>query len=141
MSDNELLNQIGVRTACPMDWNRMHGDDRIRYCDSCGKQVHDLAAMSAAEVSALSGNRTGATCVRLSRHPDGTLVTLDCPIQVLPAPRRWQFNIRTFMAVIAAFAALFGLGRLLASSQPPWPRPPAPPPTPGAVTTIMGDMY
>ena len=112
MVDNELLNQITIPTPCPMDWNGMSGNDRMRFCDSCGKHVYNFAAMTSGEARALIRGQEGEICGRLSRHSDGTVITADSPVEALTAPRRWQFHIRTIMAVIAGFAALLGLARL-----------------------------
>ena len=46
MVDDELLNQINIPTPCPMDWDGMSGNDRMRFCDFCGKHVYNFAAMT-----------------------------------------------------------------------------------------------
>ena len=46
MTDHELLEQIDIPVACPQDWWRMRGDERTRHCKLCGKNVHNLAAMT-----------------------------------------------------------------------------------------------
>jgi hypothetical protein len=117
MVDNEVLNKITIPTPCPMDWNGMSGNDRMRFCDSCGKHVYNFAAMTSSEASALIRGQEGEVCGRLSRQSGGTVITADSPLEALTAPRRWQLHIRTIMAVIAGFAALLGLARLSAVFQ------------------------
>jgi hypothetical protein len=112
MVDNELLSQINIAKPCPMDWNGMSGNDRMRFCDSCGKHVYNFAAMTSGEASDLIRGQGGEVCGRLNRHSDGTVITADSPVEALTEPGRWQFHIRTIMAVIAGFAALLGLARL-----------------------------
>ena len=42
MDADDLLGQFTIPTPCPMDWDRMPGDDRRRYCAACGKHVYNL---------------------------------------------------------------------------------------------------
>ena len=51
MNESRILDDVMVSTPCPMDWDRMRGDDRVRYCTACGKHVHDFAKMTAAEAA------------------------------------------------------------------------------------------
>jgi hypothetical protein len=139
MDGTKILNQLTVRTPCPRDWKLMHGDDRVRYCDACGKHVYNFAAMTSDEVVSLIRSQDGRVCGRIFQRPDGTMVTSDCQPALQPASRPWQFKLRSLMAVIAGFAAVFGITRLF------WPSedspPPAPTPRPGATTVLMGDVY
>src|SRR5262249_58320560 len=80
MDDSQVLSQVTISTPCPMDWNRMSGGDRVRYCTACGKPVHDFARMTSAEASSLLRDHDGELCGRLSRLGDGTLVTADCGV-------------------------------------------------------------
>jgi hypothetical protein len=136
MDDHKLLDQITVRTPCPMDWNRMRGDDRVRYCDSCGKYVYNFAAMTSDEVVSLIRAPDRGVCGRIFRRPDGTLVTSDCQPALQPPPGPWQIRIRSVMAVIAGLAAALGIARLFLPSDDLPPRTPAP--GPGATTQLLG---
>jgi hypothetical protein len=130
MDANLLLTQFTIPTPCPMDWNRMPGDDRARFCERCGRHVYNLAAMSAVERASLTSmvlSDGEELCGRLYRRPDGTLVASECPAGPEAVPGVWQFTIRSFMAVIAACAAVLGITKLwLLSAEPPAPTPPAP---------------
>src|SRR4051794_5465795 len=78
MNADELLHQVTIPTPCPADWGSMRGDDRKRFCDSCGKHVYNLSAMTAGEAISLIRERGGELCGQIYRRPDGTLVTADC---------------------------------------------------------------
>lgn len=46
----------------------MPGDARRRFCDACGKHVHDLSGRTPAETAEFVRERAGTTaCVRLAR--------------------------------------------------------------------------
>ncbi len=81
MDADEILATFKIPTPCPMDWDLMRGDDRVRFCGRCGKDVYNLTTMSLDEVaSLLSGvrERGERRCVRLYQRPDGTLTTSAC---------------------------------------------------------------
>ena len=127
MDSNHILSEITISTPCPMDWNQMSGDDRMRYCTACGKRVHDVAKMTSAEVDVLFRDNDGDVCGRLSRFADGTLMTAECGAPTESAKIPWQFTIRSLMGVIAGLATTLGIARLVAdetSSAPPPPRAP-----------------
>lgn len=76
MADTEIL----FPEPCHEDWDAMHQeeypDGRVRACDACGKQVHDLSHYTPEEADALLlGNKTPA-CVRATILPDGRVATL-----------------------------------------------------------------
>jgi hypothetical protein len=112
-----VLDQITIPTPCPADWDAMTGDDRIRFCGSCGKHVYNLSAMTSDEAIGVIRDRGGKLCAQLYRRPDGTVVTADCPEPGAATSRR-QFSIRAMMAVIAGFGAAFGLAKLFAQDKP-----------------------
>lgn len=98
-----LLARVTVAVPCPVRWDDMVGDDRVRHCRHCDQQVYDTAAMTTAEVEALIGQvRAGArVCGRLHRRPDGTLMTRDCA----DARRARVRAARRLVAMTAASAA------------------------------------
>jgi hypothetical protein len=111
MSADNPLNQLTIPTPCPASWDRMKGDDRERLCETCGKHVYNIAAMTSAEAVGLIRDRRGELCGRLFRRPDGTIVTADCPVT-----GRWQFSLRGIMSLIAWLAAAFGLAKMMADA-------------------------
>jgi hypothetical protein len=68
------LDQVRVTTPCDADWNAMRGDDASRFCEACGKHVHNLSAMTLADAERLVANEPRA-CVRFQRRADGTTLT------------------------------------------------------------------
>ena len=105
MKAGDLLNQVTVPSPCPVDWGVMRGDDRVRFCDSCGKHVYNFAAMTAVEAIDAIRAEGGELCGQITRRADGSLVTMDSSTAAEPRPSRWQFRIRTLMGVVAAVAA------------------------------------
>lgn len=83
MNPNEILRQVTIPKPCSMDWDRMRGDERSRFCDSCGKQVHDLTAMNAGQAAALldSDAGRGEICARIFDPADGNFLSPGSQVQ------------------------------------------------------------
>jgi hypothetical protein len=139
MDADASLSQRKIRNPCPMDWSRMSGDDRVRYCAACGKHVYNLIAMSPDETTSLISNLPAdgeRTCVRLYQRADGTLFASGCQGTPKGAARSWQFTIRFLMLLIAGCAAVLGFTKWLPRELK------QPKPFPAAnAQVITGDVY
>lgn len=139
MDSDAILSQCKIQNPCPMDWDRVSGDDRVRYCAGCGKHVYNLAATGPDETASLISTlreRGEKKRVRLYQRRDGTLFTSRCQPAARSLARPWQFTIRSLMAVIAACAAVLGLTRWLSPDQKQ-----TKPPPPANAQILMGDLY
>lgn len=73
MGLDQPLGDLTIQTPCPMDWDRMPGDERRRFCDACGKHVYDLAAMRPDELAQLTSRSLdagGELCGRIAVPED-----------------------------------------------------------------------
>jgi hypothetical protein len=100
-----LLDSLQIASPCKASWDAMVGDERVRFCGECKKNVYNVSAMPREEAEALLREREGRLCVRLYRRTDGTVLTADCPVGVRRKRRRH--------AAIAAVAAV-GCGAMAA---------------------------
>lgn len=73
-----ILELITIPSPCSNKWEEMTGDDRVRHCGECGKNVYDLSALTRKQAAALIAEKEGKLCGRLYRRPDGTLSTGEC---------------------------------------------------------------
>lgn len=58
----------------------MDGDDHVRFCRECNRNVYNLSAMSETEARRIVEEREGRLCVRFFQRRDGTVLTSDCPV-------------------------------------------------------------
>ena len=79
----------------------MHGNDRVRFCAACSKNVYNIAELSEAQASTLIGEAEGRTCVRFYRRRDGTVLTADCPVGLRSAVRRRVLRRATVGVMVA----------------------------------------
>lgn len=110
MSKRLSLPELKIASPCPARWEDMRGDDKRRFCESCGKHVHNFAAMREEEIAALLDGRP--ICAQLYRRPDGTVLTADCPIGIrLARTRLGRLALRAAAASIALLStAVAALG-------------------------------
>jgi hypothetical protein len=83
-----VLANIRVATPCRADWNAMTGDDRVRACGSCNKNVYNLSEMTRDEAEGLIMQHEKQLCVRYYQRTDGTILLADCEIGVQQKRRR-----------------------------------------------------
>lgn len=74
-----MLDNVRVASPCNVSWDAMKGDDRVRFCGQCEKNVFNLSSMTRDEAEALIIATQGKICVRMYRRSDGTVLTQDCP--------------------------------------------------------------
>lgn len=75
-----LLDQVRVASPCSANWNDMVGDEHVRFCLSCEKNVYNLSSLTRDAAEALiEKNLGGEMCVRFYQRADGTILTQDCP--------------------------------------------------------------
>lgn len=114
------LEHVKVAASCPADWERMVGDERVRYCDRCSLHVYNLSGMTRRKAEALVTSAEGRLCVRFYRRPDGTILTRNCPVGLSALKRRAAHAATALMtAVLGFFTGLglnFGLDRALSPS-------------------------
>jgi hypothetical protein len=104
--ETRTLEQIRMAEPCGVMWDRMDGDERVRFCGECRKNVYNLSAMSRAEAEALVFETEGRVCVRFYKRRDGTVLTDNCPVGLRKA-RRW-LSLQ-LAAISAAFAGVIAL--------------------------------
>jgi hypothetical protein len=110
----ELLSEIQVASPCAADWNQMTGDDFVRFCGECSKNVYNLSALTAEEAIDLIREHEGNLCGRFFRRADGNVLTGDCPVGVESRIRRK----RRLAAIGASVLSLFGLGGCTRFEEP-----------------------
>lgn len=110
----QLINNVQIASPCPVSWGSMTGDDKVRFCGSCEKNVYDISALSAEAAVELIRENKGDICVQLYRRKDGTVLTEDCPKGL---KRLRQAMIKKIACVVAAFGWLGFAGGANAQSR------------------------
>ncbi len=103
-ADNDLdrFDRIAIKTPCQMDWYKMEGNERVRFCDLCQRHVYNLVHLSKPEIDKIWKNEPERVCARMIKDTDGRLVTKEW--KALPKFRRFQFST-WFLFVLMTCAA------------------------------------
>ncbi|MBX3233704.1 MAG: hypothetical protein KIT84_21395 [Labilithrix sp.] len=105
-----------IAAPCDVPWESMIGDDKRRHCGECRRDVHNLSAMTKAEMDAFlaamaPGPDGHLPCISLFQRADGTVLTADCPVG-LSRRRRRALLTATLGAGMVALAAASALATL-----------------------------
>ena len=76
MSKLTFLDSIEVGSPCSESWNEMQGNEQIRFCSHCAKDVHNLSEMTRKKARKIVAQSNGGVCVRYIRRPDGRIQTI-----------------------------------------------------------------
>ncbi|MBA2545006.1 MAG: hypothetical protein H0V17_35515, partial [Deltaproteobacteria bacterium] len=106
-----VLDNIRVASPCPAEWSKMVGDDLVRHCGDCKKNVYNLSGMTREEAETLILAKAGNLCVRYFQRKDGTIITADCVVGVSRNRKR-----KLIAAGAAAMLAAGGVGIALRTS-------------------------
>ncbi len=76
MSKITFLDSIKVESPCSESWEEMRGNEQIRFCSHCAKNVHNLSEMTRKQARKIVAASNGGICVRYVRRPDGRIQTI-----------------------------------------------------------------
>lgn len=110
MKKPTMLSQMDVAAPCSSSWDKMSGDDKVRFCHECKLNVYNISNMSKAEAEELIRLAEGRLCVTFYRRKDGTILTDNCPVGLR--------KIRDFGRKVAAIVTL-GISWVIATSNQP----------------------
>jgi len=109
------LHTLKVASPCHAEWDEMQGDDQVRFCGGCRKNVYNLSEMPRDEAQALVNRLKGRLCVRFYTRADGTLLTQDCPVGLRAVRRKLVKKLSYAAALLLSCAS--GLVRGMGPAQ------------------------
>ena len=109
--DQSILNRVRVASPCNARWEDMTGDDRVRFCGQCQKNVFNLSALSRTEAERLVREKEGKFCGRFHQRRDGRMLTADCSVG------RWCRRTRLLKLTLALLALVGTLSTALAAAS------------------------
>lgn len=77
-----------IERPCTADWHSMTGDERKRFCEACGKHVHNLSAMTPKEAEHFATTSNGTECIVYVPTEDGRI----------HAPNAWERGLMRLIA-------------------------------------------
>lgn len=95
----KLLDRIDVKAPCNEGWEEMTGNDSVRFCSHCSKNVYDLSSMTRSRAERLVRESNGRLCVRYFRDEHGKVVT--APVGLTQIGRRATVAAGVFAASLS----------------------------------------
>ncbi|MEP6925170.1 MAG: ankyrin repeat domain-containing protein [Pyrinomonadaceae bacterium] len=109
MSKKTVFDRVEVAAPCSQDWNTMFGNDEVRFCHHCVKNVHDLSAMTRKQAKKLVAQSQGNLCIRYIRRPDGRIQTIEPKLYKI-AGRASRIAAGVFGATLTLASAAYAQG-------------------------------
>src|SRR4051794_32521975 len=69
MSKKSVLDAMRVSRPCSEDWDQMTGNDRVRFCSHCAKDVNNISEMTPKQAVRLARASGGNICIRYKYDP------------------------------------------------------------------------
>ena len=76
MAPKNFLNTLTIPSPCTADWDSMIGNDRVRFCEHCNLEVHNLSMMTRNQAQRIVSRSNGRLCVRYRHDSSGRPITL-----------------------------------------------------------------
>lgn len=103
------LSFVRIAAPCRADWERMRGNERVRFCEQCSMNVYNLSNMPKKDAEALILSAEGRLCVRYYRRADGTILTNNCPVGLQAMKQRASRISRAVISTVLSFFAGMGV--------------------------------
>ena len=100
------IDRLRIASPCPISWEHMTGDNRVRFCDHCQLNVYNISELSRRETETLISSTEGRLCARLYRRADGTVMTKDCPVGLRALRRRLAKRTAAIFATVMSLSAI-----------------------------------
>jgi hypothetical protein len=101
------IDELQVASPCSVPWSGMNGNDTVRSCVQCEKNVYDLSLLTRAESSDLIREKEGKLCIRFYKRFDGTVLTADCPKGLRAIRKSYLKSRARVLAVVIGIATMF----------------------------------
>jgi hypothetical protein len=107
---------IQSATRCQQEWANMGGNECVRFCNTCHKNVYNVGAMKPEEAEELILRHERGARIRLHQRADGTLLTSDCPVGIAQSrgPNDWFSNM--LLVTLVAILGVVGV-RIFQTNQ------------------------
>ena len=110
-----IFDSAEIASPCSQNWNEMFGNDEVRFCHHCAKNVHNLSAMTRKQAKKLVAGSNGNLCVRYIRQPDGRIQTVEQKFYQI-AGRASRLVTSVFTASLTLASAVYAQGGIGNSS-------------------------
>lgn len=101
--EDSILDRVCIAMPCSVDWDDMKGDDKVRLCGGCNKNVYNLSSMSKKEAEDLLASPE-LPCIQISRADNGKILTDQKPRLISWLCTHGKRAMSALVSVIATIA-------------------------------------
>ena len=83
-----MKDKLRTGSPCSADWDRMVGNESVRYCPECKLNVYNFSTMSDEEIEQIVSGNQQRLCARVRQRPDGTVMTRNSSAKLSIVMRR-----------------------------------------------------
>ena len=69
MPKKSFIEALEVKSPCTEDWDEMTGNEEVRFCTHCSKNVNNISEMTRKDARRLVRKSEGRLCVRYRTDP------------------------------------------------------------------------
>lgn len=66
----KFIDSVRVKDPCTQSWDEMVGNDKVRFCTHCAKDVNNLSSMTRKEALRIVRRSGGSLCIRYVQRPE-----------------------------------------------------------------------
>ncbi len=107
----DKLENLIIAAPCPISWESMTGDDTVRHCAGCSRDVYNISSMSSAEAEKFLAGVGASECMRFYRRADGRIMTDNCPRALRAIRNKCRLFLKFVSGLAASFIALVPIAR------------------------------
>jgi hypothetical protein len=108
VTKKNLLDRIDVREPCNESWEQMTGNDQVRFCSHCSKNVVDLSSYTRQRAEKLVRDSNGNLCVRYQKDERGRVIT--APPKFTQIKRQAKIAAGVLAATLSVASAAYTQG-------------------------------
>jgi hypothetical protein len=112
------LNNIEIAAPCSQSWDKMKGNDTVRFCQECKLNVYNISEMTTIEAEKLISTKEGRLCIRYYKRKDGTIITNNCPIGLRVIKKRAQVILASALSIITGLFSLSAITKETETTKP-----------------------
>src|SRR5688500_20377721 len=108
-----FIDSIKVENPCTEKWEEMTGNERVRFCSHCAKDVNNISEMTRKEAARLVRKSGGRLCVRYRTDPGTNSPVFSARVTSFARQTAAAGVLGTSLVAAAAFAQLDSPAQLL----------------------------
>lgn len=105
MSKKKSIDAVRVTDPCTQVWDEMVGNEQVRFCSHCAKDVHNLSTMTSRDALRLVRGSKGRLCIRYAKDErTGGPAFQARPVQISRRRPRLAAGVMTASLSLSTFA-------------------------------------